>query len=76
MNVHVDAFWKAADVKAHRQSTVMNVGDLVSDGDGSLSSSMTIKTFNTIMKERNGSIVWQTILCFSLSSRHWRPDAR
>ena len=45
---------------------MMNVSDLVSDGDGSLSRSMTIKMSN----------VWQASLCFNLSSRHWRPVAR
>ena len=39
-------------MKARRLSKVMNVSELVSDGDGSLSRSMLIKTYNTLMKER------------------------
>ena len=52
VNVHVKALWKAACMKARRQRKVMNVCGLVSDGDGSLSRRMTIKTYNTMMKVR------------------------
>ena len=52
VHVHVDALWKAASMKARRQSKVANGSDLVFDGDGSLSRSMMIKTYNTLMMER------------------------
>ena len=52
VKVHVDALWKAACMKDRSQSEVMNVSDLVSDGDGSLSRSMETKATITVVKER------------------------
>ena len=52
----------------------MSVSDLVSNGDGSLSRSMTTKAINTIMTER----IWiNRVTCVSAYVlKHWRSVAR
>ena len=65
MNVHVDAWWKAPDVKAWSPKKVMHVSGVTASGqDCYLFRSMTIKA-NTFPKSVLGSIVSPLRLCFS-----------
>jgi hypothetical protein len=71
VNVHVDALWEALNMKARSPEKFMDVSDvIVSDADGYLSRSMTIKANNKIMKER----IWINRVASEIVFQPLHPD--
>merc|ERR1711916_348573 len=71
VTVHVDALWEALTMKARSPDKFMDVSDVkVSDEDGYLSRSMTIKANNKIVKER----IWINRVASEIVFQPLHPD--